>query len=205
MIITDQLAKITSQPRGSLGFSALFALAFALWSSSAAMQTLMTGLNVVYGEEERRGVIEFYATALGLTFGGIVSALLSLSLVAALPAVLKFLWLPKELETIVLLVRWPLLGLAVMIGLAVLYRFGPSREKPRWQWVRLGGGRRNPALAASAPPVLLVRVELRQLYETYGALGAGRGPADAVHLSAYSRAVRRGSECRDGAQDRART
>ncbi len=184
-IITDQLAKITSQPRGSLGFSALFALAFALWSSSAAMQTLMTGLNVVYGEEERRGVIEFYATALGLTFGGIVGALLSLSLVAALPAVLKFLWLPKELETIVLLARWPLLGLAVMFGLAVLYRFGPSREKPRWQWVSWG--------AAAATLLWLLGSILFSWYvssfgsynETYGTLGAVVILLMWFYLSAY--------------------
>ena len=184
-IITDQLAKITSQPRGSLGFGALFALAFALWSSSAAMQTLMTGLNVVYGEEERRGVIRFYATALGLTFGGIVGAMLSLSLVAALPAVLKFLWLPQELETVVLLARWPLLGLAVMFGLAVLYRFGPSREKPRWQWVSWG--------AAGATVLWLLGSILFSWYvssfgsynETYGTLGAVVILLMWFYLSAY--------------------
>ena len=32
--------------------------------------------------------------------------------------------------------RWPLL-LAMIIGLA-LYRFGPSRREPRWQWLTVG-------------------------------------------------------------------
>ena len=130
-IITDQLSAITSQPPQSLGFGVAFALLFALWSASAAVQTLMTGLNVVYDEQERRGFLAFYATALGLTLGGIVFGLLSLSLVAALPAIVKFVVLPQSIETTVLLARWPLLAIAVMFAMAVLYRFAPSREKPR--------------------------------------------------------------------------
>lgn len=185
-IITDQLAKITSQPRGSLGYSAIFALLFALWSASAAMQTLMTGLNVIYGEAERRGFIKFYATALGLTFGGIIGALLSLSLVAALPAALNFLPLPQDLKTLLLLVRWPLLAVAVMFGLSVLYRFGPSREKPRWQWVSWG--------AVAATLLWLLGSILFSWYvsslgsynETYGALGAVVILLMWFYLSAYS-------------------
>jgi membrane protein len=184
-IITDQLAKIVSQPRGSLGFGVLFALGFALWSSSAAMQTVMTGLNVVYGEAERRGIVKFYATALCLTFGGIIGALLSLSLVAALPAALKFVGLPSQVESVVLLARWPLLGFAVMMGLAVLYRFGPSREKPRWQWVSWG--------AAGATLLWLLGSILFSWYvsnfasynETYGTLGAVVILLMWFYLSAY--------------------
>ena len=184
-IITDQLSRITSQPRGSLGFGVIFSLLFALWSSSAAMQTLMTGLNVVYGEAEQRGVVKFYATALALTLGGIVGALMSLSLVAALPAAIKFVGLPHQLETVILLARWPLLGLAVMVALAVLYRFGPSRETPRWQWVSWG--------SAAATVLWLIGSILFSWYvssfssynETYGTLGAVVILLMWFYLSAY--------------------
>jgi membrane protein len=184
-IITGQLATITAQPRGSLGFGALIALAFALWSSSAAMQTLMTGLNVVYDETERRGFIRFYATALGLTLAGIVSGMVSLSLVAALPAAVKFIGMPREVETAVLLLRWPFLGVVVTIGLAVLYRFGPSREKPRWQWVSWG--------AVGATLLWLLGSILFSWYvssfgsynKTYGTLGAVVILLMWFYLSAY--------------------
>jgi membrane protein len=171
-IITDQLSAITSQPRQSLGFGVAFALLFALWSASAAVQTLMTGLNVVYDEQERRGFLVFYATALGLTLGGIVFGLLSLSLVAALPAIVKFVGLPQSIETTVLLARWPLLAIAVMFAMAVLYRFAPSREKPRWSWVSWG--------AIAATILWLLGSILFSFYvsnfasynKTYGTLGA---------------------------------
>jgi membrane protein len=171
-IITDQLTMITSQPKQSLGWGVVVALVFALWSASSAIQTLMTGLNIVYDEREQRGVVRFYATALGLTVGGIVFGLVALSLIAALPAALKFVGLPHSVETTLLLARWPLLAISVMFALAVLYRFAPSREKPRWLWVSWG--------AVVATVLWLLSSILFSYYvshfasynQTYGTLGA---------------------------------
>lgn len=171
-IITDQLATITSQPRQSLGFGAIFALLFALWSASAAVTTLMTGLNVVYDEPEKRGIIAFYATALGLTLGGILFALLSLSLVAALPAALHFIGLPSGIETAVSLVRWPLLAIGVMFALAVLYRWGPSREKSRWQWVSWGAVLATVLWLAGSLVFSYYVSNFASYNKTYGTLGA---------------------------------
>lgn len=171
-IITDQLTKITSQPKQSLGFGVLFALLFALWSSSAAVQTLMTGLNVVYDEVERRGVIRFYATALGLTLGGILFGLTALSLVAALPAALKFIGLPRSVETVLLLARWPLLAIAVMFALAVLYRFAPSRAKPRWVWVSWGAVMATVLWLGGSILFSFYVSHFASYNETYGTLGA---------------------------------
>src|ERR1700730_4622034 len=36
------------------------------------------------------------------------------------------------------LARWPLFIVIVIFGLAVLYRYGPSRREPRWQWISVG-------------------------------------------------------------------
>ena len=37
-----------------------------------------------------------------------------------------------------LLVFWPVLLILLLIGLAVLYRYGPDRRVARWQWVTVG-------------------------------------------------------------------
>lgn len=171
-IITDQLSTITSQPRQSLGISAILALLFALWSSSAAVQTLMTGLNVVYDEPERRGFLVFYATALGLTVGGIIFGLVALSLVAALPAMVRLIGLPPGIETTILLVRWPLLAIAVMFALAVLYRFAPSRAKPRWAWVSWGAVVATLLWLAGSIAFSFYVSNFASYNETYGTLGA---------------------------------
>lgn len=44
----------------------------------------------------------------------------------------------KHLRTTVLAVRWPLFAIAVMFGLAVIYRYAPNRAEPRWNWVSVG-------------------------------------------------------------------
>lgn len=184
-IITDQLANITSQPRQSLGFGAIFALLFALWSASAAVKTLMTGLNVVYDEPEKRGIVAFYATALGLTVGGILFALVSLSLVAALPAALNFIGLPRGLEAAVSLVRWPLLAVGVMFALAVLYRWGPSREKSRWQWVSWGAALATVLWLAGSLAFSYYVSNFASYNKTYGTLGAVVILLMWFYLSAY--------------------
>jgi len=171
-IITDQLARITSQPPGSLGFNLIFSLAFALWSASAAAQTLMTGLNVVYDEVERRSFIVFYATALGLTLGGIIFALIALSLVAALPALIGLIGFPPTIERAVTLARWPLLAIGVMVGLAVLYRFAPSRELPRWQWVSWGAVAATLLWLAASVLFSWYVSNFASYNQTYGTLGA---------------------------------
>src|SRR6185312_3045084 len=33
---------------------------------------------------------------------------------------------------------WPVLLVVLLIGLAVLYRYGPDRRAARWQWVSVG-------------------------------------------------------------------
>lgn len=171
-LITDQLTAVASQPRSSLSFGVIFGIGLALWSASAATKTFMNALNVVYDEQETRGFISFNAMAVALTLGGIISAIVALSLVAALPAILGWLWLPSGLEATLRYLRWPLLGVAVVLGLGVLYRYGPSREKARWQWVSWG---------AVVATVLWLIVSAGFSYyvsnfasynETYGALGA---------------------------------
>src|ERR1051326_567302 len=34
--------------------------------------------------------------------------------------------------------RWPLLLGVALVGLAILYRYAPCREKPQWKWVSPG-------------------------------------------------------------------
>jgi membrane protein len=82
-------------------------------------------------------------------------------------------------------VRWPLLAVVVMFALAVLYRYGPSRDRPRWNWVSWG--------AVVATVLWLVASILFSVYvsnfgsynKTYGSLGAVVVLLMWLYLSAY--------------------
>ena len=69
---------------------------------------------------------------------------------------------PGLMAWFIALLRWPVLLLLVLGSLALLYRYGPSREAA-WRWVTRAAASRRRAVARRVGPVLLVRVELRQL------------------------------------------
>jgi Virulence factor BrkB len=61
---------------------------------------------------------------------------IALALIVALPAITGD-W-PTALRWSALVLRFVLLALLPTVGLAVLYRFAPDRENPRWSWVSWG-------------------------------------------------------------------
>lgn len=137
-ILLQELTSLTQMDRSSLGVGAIVATLFALWSASAGMRTTMQALDVAYDEQEKRGTIRFYATALALTMGAIAAAAVAIAVVVALPALIGFLGLGSFLENAISYARWPLLAAGMIVGLAVLYRYGPDRRGPQWRWVSWG-------------------------------------------------------------------
>ena len=171
-IITAQLHDLASTDRTALGLGAIAGILLALWSASSAVRTLMEALNVAYDEEESRGTIRFYATALALTFGGVLALLLALALVAGLPAVLKVIGMNWLAEWAVALARWPLLAALAIVGFAVVYRYGPSRSKPRWRWVSWGAGVAVALWIVGSAAFSLYVTRFGNYNETYGTAGA---------------------------------
>jgi membrane protein len=171
-LLTTQMRDIASGAESTLGVGAIAGFLFTLWSASKGMKALFTALNIAYDEEEKRGFITFNALAIVLTLGALVFGIVAFALIAVLPALLGHLGLQAIASVAVSLVRWPLLAVAVMVALAVLYRYGPSRDKPQWTWVSWG--------AVVATVLWLVTSILFSVYvsnfgsynETYGSLGA---------------------------------
>ena len=102
------------------------------------MKAVIDALNVTYAEKEKRGFIKLNLISLALTGGAILALLVALGAIVVLPLVLSYIGLGGWTETLLRLLRWPLLLCLVIFGLAVLYRFGPSRESPRWEWLTAG-------------------------------------------------------------------
>ncbi len=171
-LLQSQLQRLAESSGGALSLGLIVGLLLSIWSAAKGMRALITALNIAYDEEEKRGFLKLNLMALLLTFCGIIFVLLSLSLIAALPALFGSLGLSGTMQTVVSLSRWPILALLIMVGLALIYRFAPYREKPRFRWVSWG------ALAAT---LLWIIVSLLFSYyvanfgsynKTYGSMGA---------------------------------
>jgi membrane protein len=170
-VIRDQLTRLASQNGTTLGLGFLVSLVVALWFSNSGMTALFDALNVVYEEQERRGLVRYYASTLMFTLGAIALVLMSIAIIVAIPIVLNCI--PNASVTAILLaiVRWPLLLALAATALAILYRWGPCRA-PRWRWIWFS--------AAAAALVWLAVSALFSWYvshfgsynRTYGSLGA---------------------------------
>lgn len=171
-LVGEQLHSLASSSEGSLGLSLVIALVVALWGATRGIKGMMSGLNIVYGEDEKRGFVKYNSVALGLTFAAIVFGMVALALVAALPPLLDLLPAGDTVKSLLSALRWPLLAIFMLIGLAVTYRYGPSRDAPRWRWVSWG--------AVLAAVLWLLGSGLFSLYaarfgnfnETYGSMAA---------------------------------
>jgi len=138
-IISDQLDRLLASPQQALGFGAIVGLLVALWSANQGTKAMLDALNVVYEETEKRSFVFRTVLSLSMTLGALVFVLIAMGAIVVLPVVLKFIWLGEGVETVLSLARWPIMLVAMTLLLAVLYRYGPSRELARWRWVTYGG------------------------------------------------------------------
>ena len=137
-LIETQLKDIASNSGGSLGIGLLASLAGALFAASGGMQNLVKAINIAYDEEETRGFVKLRLVAIGMTVALIVFLIVAVGLVAVLPVVLETL-APSGIASIgVQILRWVGLFAFVVVSLAVLYRFAPDRDQPKFKWVGLG-------------------------------------------------------------------
>jgi membrane protein len=185
-LISQQLQTVTSQPKSTLGIGLIVAVLVAIWGARSAMSTFITALNVAYAEDEKRGFFRFQATAFALTAVAVVFAVLSIALIAVLPAAIDLLPFGKAGKTVASVVRWPVLLVLITFGLAAIYRYAPSRNEPKWRWVSWG--------AAVATVLWIVGSALFSLYvgqfasynKTYGSLGAVVVLMMWLYLSAFA-------------------
>lgn len=170
-IIQAQLEALARPQGHTLGIAAIVSLVVSVYYSSQGVSALMSATNIAYREGERRGFIERLLIALGFASGAVAGFALMLLLTLAVPLGLERLPLPRFVEMAVLILRWILLWLFAALGLAIVYRYAPSRENARWRWVSWG--------SVVAATLWLVASVLFSLYvrdfgsygKTYGALG----------------------------------
>ena len=137
-LLKTQLESIAKNSGSALSIGLAVSILGALFSASGGVNNLITAINLAYDEVEARGAIKLRLLSLALTLGAIIFVLISITLVAVVPAVLEALGLGIVGTILAHAIRW-LLVLAVFAGsLAVLYRIAPDRDAPKFRWVSLG-------------------------------------------------------------------
>ncbi|WP_083982356.1 YihY/virulence factor BrkB family protein [Devosia soli] len=170
-IVNEQLTKLSETGTSTLGVALVISTGLAIWSASSGVKTMFEAMNIAYDEREDRNFFALNAIALAFTFGSIIGAIVLLGAALLVPAALNLMGLGTGLEWLLRIGSYALLTAVLLLGLALLYRFGPSRQQAKWRWISPG--------ALLATVIILILSLLFSWYaanfgnydKTYGSLG----------------------------------
>lgn len=137
-LIHDRVHMLVTRPPTTLGLGLLISVSVAMWSSASGIKSLIVALNLAYEERETRSFLRYQVVAFSITILAILGAATGLGLLVGLPATLAYLGLPSNQTAWLRVASFGLLVVSVLAGLSLLYRFGPCRPSPRWEWVTPG-------------------------------------------------------------------
>jgi membrane protein len=170
-LLITQVESIAGSSSGGLGFSAIFGIVAALWSASSGMKWLLSAISLTYDQPEGRGFVKLRGTALLLTLGAAVGLVVSVGLIAATPVLSRAVGLESTGTLVASVLRWPVLAALVVVGLAVIYRYGPDRDPAKWRWVSWGSGIATVIWLVSSGAFALYASVAGDFNKSYGTLG----------------------------------
>ncbi|MCL6654664.1 ribonuclease [Agrobacterium rubi] len=171
-LIVSQLDGLSQQKNSTLSIGVITGFLVALWSANNGIKALFEAMNIAYGEKEKRGIIWLNLNSLVFTIGALVIAIALITAVGVIPAVLAYLWLDQWTEFLAKFARWPLLLLLVGCGITMLYRYGPSREQAKFQWLTWGAIFSTTLWVTASILFSFYLEKFADYNATYGTLGA---------------------------------
>lgn len=136
-IVTKQMSAVAGSSGSALSVGFGISLVLAIYYASGGMGALISALNIVYGEHEKRGFIRLKLVTLGLTFAMGLFTILMLAVIG-MPAYLQFLNLPGWFDVTIRIVCWIVMLIAMVVGLSAIYAVASSRRSPKKRWVTPG-------------------------------------------------------------------
>jgi membrane protein len=171
-IVHEQASRIASNSGRALSIGFVVGIVASLWSAMSGVKAIIDALNVIYEQKEGRNVLKLNVVALVFTLAGFAAFLLAIAAIVVLPLILSPIGLGSMTETLTRIARWPVLLVVLLIGLAVLYRYGPDRRAARWQWVSVGSVFAAVTWIAASFLFSWYLTSFANYNATYGSLGA---------------------------------
>ena len=137
-VLRAELNRLVAMEPGKLDLAFAGGLMVAIWSASGGFKALVDGLNVAYEVPETRSFLTLSINALIFTLAWVLAAILAINFGLVLPTLAERTITNPALELAIKLALWPLALAACTLTLALVYRFGPAKPRPRWRWITWG-------------------------------------------------------------------
>lgn len=185
-VMSDQMISlINAGSDETLGLATLVTFALAMWWARAGVAALIRGLNAVYQTSHRASPVRRVLSAFGLTLALCGATIVAVAAIVIVPIVVAFLPLGTQETLWIEFGRLLAALLAAMVGLSLVYRYGPNRRGNRPGFLTPG------ALVATILWLLMswgfsiYLANFAQYNRVYGSLGAAVALLMWFYLSAY--------------------
>ena len=170
-ILSDQLERLTGAESSTLGIAFASSLLIALWSTNSGMKALFQAMNVAYNEKEDRGFLRLTLTTLCFTLAtlfSIIALIVAKTVLTVFPEAIGISlpnWLVNSAVALLAL-------FGLILFMACLFRYGPSRDNPKWRWITPGAVFAGISIVVVSIAFSFYVANFGSYNETYGSLGA---------------------------------
>jgi membrane protein len=140
-LLNQSLTQLESKPSSGLAMT-IVGLMLAVWSTTGAMTSYMTALNIAYDRKDRRSFVKKRVVALKMAGAiGFAFVLIAVLLIFG-PAVEHWvgttLHIQPVLQWVWWVAQWPLLVAGLLAAFATTYYLGPDVDHPKWHFLTVG-------------------------------------------------------------------
>ena len=186
-LIYDQLISLTTTAASKKGLGLALALLVAMYGATRASGAIMTALNVVYEQPERRNIVKTTAVSFAMIVATVlvgVVGILAASVLALVGKVLAVLGPTAALGINV--ATWLTAAVLASTAIGATYRYAPDRSNARWQWLTLGSALATMLWLLATLGFGAYAASFGNYNATYGSLGAVVVLLMWLYVSAYA-------------------
>ena len=183
-LLSLQINRLIMAPSDALGWATIVSITLALWSCRAGVGALIGGLNAIAGQRVRNTIWQT-VVALLLTIALVALAIVAMTVVVLVPIGLAFIPVATSTAWLLEALRWIIALSVLMIGLSLLYRFGPARIGGRGRWITVGAVTVVILWVAASAGLSYYLTNFASYNEVYGSIGAVIGLLLWLYVSAY--------------------
>ncbi len=169
-VVREPLEDFSSSPAAGLGF--VTGLVLAIWSASGYVGAFSRAMNRIYEIDEGRPFwklrpMQLFVTVVTLVLVVVIATILVVS-GPVVDAIGNALNLGETVQVAWEIIKWPVLALAVVFVIALLYYATPNAKQPRFRWISIGAVLAILVLLIASAGFALYVVNFSNYDRTYG-------------------------------------
>lgn len=170
-LFEGQISSIMNARSETLGLTTVISIFVALWSVRAGVAALIQGLNAIF-ERPGRGIARHLLVALLMSMSLVAVAVVALLAIVVAPVFIALMPFNTDQELALEAVRWISVFMVMMVGLGIIYRYGPNRGGNRLGWITPGAVLVVVLWVAMSALFTVYVANFSTYNEVYGSLGA---------------------------------